>query len=558
MTLRLVALMSAVLLLSLAAVGLLVNQAQEQFMQEVQTTASEVGQAALRTLEWTGGEPARIEKGVVHRGPAEPDGEHPADDSAEGLHGQAHDVFVARVGEDDGRERIARIQHIITTSTEDDEFTVREHLIYPAGQFPAVLPGEAREREFEACLQGRVQSLDAERVYINIEAVRAEEDPTGRGFVLKIPKLIPANEGTAADLAAIDTGGEGESRSTPEAASEDVIVANREEIRLPIRGNYQALFASLRNRSLFLFMGVFLVGMVLSTGLASRFTRPIRKLDAGIRRLSEGDLDVEVAVHGTGEIGRLGRAFNEMAGRLRATREREREMVRREKLSALGRLAAGIAHDVRNPLHSIGLTLQHLDETARPASEERRAEFDHSIGVIRGEIRRLDQLVGNFLRFARTERHERQPIDLAELLRDTVRLVQRESERRGIRIDLHAADPVPAVLADAESIRSALLNLILNSFEAMPGGGTVTVSLRADGGEVVLDVADTGEGIPEDEQEHVFDFAYTTREGGNGLGLAMVHHCMVEEHGGRVSLESRPGEGTRVRVTLPAGDGTGS
>jgi signal transduction histidine kinase len=552
MTLRLVALMSAVLLLSLAAVGLLVNQAQEQFMQEVQTTASDVGQAALRTLEWTGGEHARIGRGVVHRRVADPDGESASDEIAKG---PPEDV---RVGEDDVRERIARIQHIITTSTEGDEFTVREHLVYPAGRFPAVLPGEALEKEFEACLLGRVQTLDPERIYINIEAVRAEEDPTGHGFVLKIPKLTPAEEETAAEDMEAGPGGEHELRALPEAASEDVFVAHHEEIQLPIRGNYQELFATLRNRSLFLFMGVFVVGMVLSTGLASRFTRPIRKLDAGIRRLSEGDLDVEVAVHGKGEIGRLDRAFNEMAGKLRATREREREMVRREKLSALGRLAAGIAHDVRNPLHSIGLTLQHLDETARPESAERRAEFDRSVGVIRGEIRRLDQLVGNFLRFARTERHERQPIDLGELLRDTVRLVQRESERRGIRIDLAVSEPLPAVLADAEAIRSALLNLILNSFEAMPDGGTLTMTLRADGDEVVLDVADTGEGIPEDEQRHVFDFAYTTREGGNGLGLAMVHHCMVEEHGGRVSLDSRPGEGTRVRVTLPADDGKGS
>jgi signal transduction histidine kinase len=547
--------MSIVLLLSLAAVGLLVSHFQAQFMEEVQATASDVGQAALRTLEWAGAEAGPFGKGVVHRRITESGDEQTAVQP-----GEAHDVIVAQIGADVGHSQFGRIQHIITTTTEDDQFTVREHLIYPTGEFPAMLPGEEFEEKFEACLQGRLGTLPGgtRRVFFNLEAVRAEADPAGHGFVLKIPKLTPAPAESKPEPHRDAAGVEYEFESVPQAIGEDVFVAHRDEIQLPIRGNYQELFAKLRNRSLFLFMGVFLVGIVLSTGLASRFTRPVRKLDSGIRRLSAGDLDVEVDVHGRGEIGRLGRAFNEMAGRLRANREREREMVRREKLSALGRLAAGVAHDVRNPLHSIGLTLQHLSETARPEADQRRAEFDNAIGTIRGEIRRLDHLVGNFLRFAKSERHARRPVDLGELLRDTVGLVEKEAERRGVRIDLDAATGLPAVPADAEAIRSTLLNLILNSFEAMPDGGTLSLALQPDGDEVVLDVTDTGEGISEEDQEHVFDFAYTTREGGNGLGLAMVHHCVVEEHGGGVSLESRTGEGTRVRVTLPTRNGADS
>jgi len=114
---------------------------------------------------------------------------------------------------------------------------------------------------------------------------------------------------------------------------------------------------------------------------------------------------------------------------------------------------------------------------------------------------------------------------------------------------------MPTVKVDAEAIRSALLNLILNSFEAMPEGGELTLKLHTEKDEVVLEVADTGEGIPQEEQEHVFDFAYTTRETGSGLGLAMVHHCVVEEHAGSISLESRPGKGTRVRLALPTRNG---
>jgi signal transduction histidine kinase len=548
MTLRLVALMSVVLLLSLAAVGLLINHYQEQFMQEVQTTASDVGQATLRTLEWSSGPNLHAGPGFVHRAPSGA-GEAGRDESEPG-----HEVIAVELEGGPIHERVGHIRHVITTSTEDEAFTVSEQLVYPAGAFPSVLPGEAFQEEFEACLEARIGEMTDEvrQVFINVEAVHAESDPLG-GIVLKIPTRAAEGEMTEG----VSGTGTVDFKLDPQQGMLDrnLFLARQDEIQLPIGGNYGELFGKLRNRSLFLFMGVFLVGMVLSTGLASRFTRPVRKLDAGIRRLSEGDLDVTVAGEGKGEIGRLARTFNEMAAKLRVSREREREMVRREKLSALGRLAAGVAHDVRNPLHSIGLTLQHLSETSRPDTGEQREEFDRSLDVIRGEIGRLDQLVGNFLSFAKSERRDRRPVDLGDLLRETVRLVQKESERRNVRIDFQAAESMPTVKVDAEAIRSALLNLILNSFEAMPEGGELTLKLHTEQDEVVLEVADTGEGIPQEEQEHVFDFAYTTRETGSGLGLAMVHHCVVEEHAGSISLESRPGKGTRVRLALPTRNG---
>jgi two-component system NtrC family sensor kinase len=306
---------------------------------------------------------------------------------------------------------------------------------------------------------------------------------------------------------------------------------------------------------LVLFLGVFLLGTILSVAVAARFTRPVRRLDAGMRKLTEGDLDVQVEAHGRDEVGRLGRAFNEMARRLRASRDREREMTRREKLSALGRLAAGVAHDVRNPLHSIGLTLQHLREAARPTEQDRGEEFDRSVGIIRKEVRRLDGLVSNFLRFARSDRRTRVAVDLPEVLRDTARLVEKEAERRRIRVEVVTEGDIRPFPADPESIRSSILNLVMNSFEAMQEGGSLSLKLRGSPDEVTLEVADTGRGIPQEDQERVFEFAYTTREDGHGLGLAMVHQVVVEDHGGRISLDSRPGEGTRVRIAFPLGAG---
>jgi signal transduction histidine kinase len=326
----------------------------------------------------------------------------------------------------------------------------------------------------------------------------------------------------------------------------------RREIVLPIpTHDFQSLFSAYRRRTLWLFLGIFVVGTLLSAGLAARFTRPVRRLDAGIRRLTEGDLDVQVEARGRDEIGRLARGFNEMTRRLRAGRERERDLRRREKLSALGRLAAGVAHDVRNPLHSIGLTLQNLEETARPGEAQRAREFDRSVGIIRDEIRRLDRLVENFLRFARSDRTARAVVDLGRLARETAQLVEKEAERRGVQVRVVAEGEASLVDGNMESIRSSVLNLVLNSFEAMPEGGTVTLAVGSAEGEARLEVSDTGRGIPAEDQEKVFEFAYTTREEGHGMGLAMVHQVVVEDHGGRVSLRSRPGEGTHVLLAFP-------
>jgi signal transduction histidine kinase len=509
MTVRLVALMSIVLLLSLGAFGLLIDHYQSQVISEVGRTASDVGRAMLLRLEsplHDGLHEAQLPPAEVHWTAAGPAGEAGDPTAAE------RRVVVATVtrlnGGGESFEEVA--QHLRLVGAACNE----------PGADSRAAPVVDVEREF----------------LVDVAEIRTEPDVAG-GLVLKIPGFTP-------DASAGDT------RGTPSSAEPPF---ERDEIRLPIEvGPFETLFNRVRGRSLALFCGVFAVGTVLSAGLASRFTRPIRRLDAGIRRLAAGDLDVRVPAEGRDEIARLGRAFNEMAGLLRANRERETEIARREKLSALGRLAAGVAHDVRNPLHSIGLTLQHLSETARPEAADRASEFDRSLEVIRDEIRRLDRLVANFLGFARSERRERAKVDLAGLMRETASLVGKEAEWRGVSIEVAVGPDVPAVVGDAETLRAALLNLVLNSLESMPGGGRLTLRLLGEPGKAVLEVVDTGEGIAPEHRERVFEFAYTTRAGGHGLGLAMVHHCVVEEHGGRIWLDSTPGEGTSVRIALPA------
>lgn len=578
MTVRLVGLMSVVLLLSLAAFGLLMGYYQDQVMQEVARTASAVGRATLSTFESPGSDDffqaARentgdlredeavtgVWKGIRHEGTDDSSVRHVLRETA---HRDGNRFVIVRTFSAAGAPHLPGpvIDRIPCKATDADTVVTQErdvrryrseiacqgtdvHGDFKIGQRQvAEFIGTAIEEGDEA-----VETAAFGQIFISLEDVRAEADPVDGNLTLRIPRF------TTADAA----GGERRSEVVEfkfETDAEGVIpvaLAKHDELHLPIPiGDYEELFARMRSRSLFLFLGVFAVGMVLSTGLATRFTRPIRRLDAGIRRISEGDLDAEVDAAGKDEIARLGRAFNEMTSRLREGRDRNREIVRREKLSALGGLAAGVAHDVRNPLHSINLTLQHMAEACRPEAAERSAEFDEALDVIRGEIARLDQLIGNFLRFARTDRRERQPMDLAALLRETASLIKKEAEWRKIDVELDINEAAPSVSIVGESVRSSVLNLVLNSFEAMPEGGKLTLRLGVEGASIVVEVADTGKGIPEEDREKVFEFAYTTREGGSGLGLAMVHHCVVEEHGGRILLDSEPGRGTRVRLLLP-------
>lgn len=235
---------------------------------------------------------------------------------------------------------------------------------------------------------------------------------------------------------------------------------------------------------------------------------------------------------------------------LTEVRRLEAEVRRREKLAAVGNLAAGVAHELRNPLSSIKGYATYFSGRFPEGSEEREAAL-----VMVREADRLNRAITDLIGLSRPMALRGQPTALAKLVEDALRLVRQEAETRGIAIRLECAD-TPPIVVDPDRIRQVLLNLCLNAFDAMPQGGALTLRLSAEASptgapeHLVLEVADTGCGIPQDQLPHIFDPYFTTKGHGTGLGLVMVHK-ILEAHGGSIAVTSTPGQGTVFRILLP-------
>ena len=289
-----------------------------------------------------------------------------------------------------------------------------------------------------------------------------------------------------------------------------------------------------------------LVG-VLVTFMSNRALRPIRELTEAAQRLGRGSPEsVAVPTSGGDELALLGREFNAMAQRL-AARERElraqgEALLRSERLAAIGRIAAQITHEIRNPLSSISLNAEELGERA-PAARE-------LCDAIVGEVDRLTAITEEYLRFARLPRPQLARADLNDAVRDLLDFVQPELEAAGVTLERRLQPGLGAVLADVGQVRQLLLNLVRNAREAMPGGGKLTVATRGEEGAAVVEVRDTGPGIPHERLQRIFDPFFTTKERGTGLGLALAQE-IAQEHGGQLTCESVPGHGTAFRLRLP-------
>ena len=223
------------------------------------------------------------------------------------------------------------------------------------------------------------------------------------------------------------------------------------------------------------------------------------------------------------------------------------EIARSERLASIGRLAAGVAHEIRNPLSSIKGFATYFKERYREIPEDRK-----TAEIMIQEVERLNRVIGQLLEFARPMNIEKKPTSLRALVQHSLKMIEADAHRKGIKINTSISPDIKEALIDPDKIKQVFLNLYLNAFEAMENGGTLFVELRKDdrAGAVRIIISDTGTGIKDEDLARVFDPYFTTKSSGTGLGLAIVHK-VIESHGGEVRVENRPGEGTAVTILLP-------
>jgi signal transduction histidine kinase len=307
-------------------------------------------------------------------------------------------------------------------------------------------------------------------------------------------------------------------------------------------------------RPLVYMLGVLLAATIVVAILVWRFTRPITDLSNAARRVAAGDFDFRVpAADRSDEMGQLASRFNEMIGRLGHMRELEGRLHQAEQSAVVGRLASAIAHEIRNPLNYINLTLDHLRTAFAPQDQKKRETFERLAQQLKVEVARINSRISEFLNYSRPSTLELRPLDLRAEAEDALRMVEVKAAESEIETRVEQVGEVPRVMGDEEAMRSIFTNLIINGMQAIDGeGGRLTIRISADdsGHKAQIEITDTGRGIAAEDIAKVFEPYFSTKETGTGLGLAIVKKA-VDDHDGSISVKSKPGAGTTFTVTLP-------
>jgi two-component system, NtrC family, nitrogen regulation sensor histidine kinase NtrY len=289
---------------------------------------------------------------------------------------------------------------------------------------------------------------------------------------------------------------------------------------------------------------------VLSGWIAARVTRPVEEIAAAARRVALGDWNARVDASSQDELGQLADSFNQMTQELLDQKHR---LVQAERVAAWRELARRLAHELKNPLFPLQITVENLLRAHERSPELFEEIFRESASTLLAEVANLKTIIGRFSEFSKMPQPQLQPVDVNEAVQRVAKLFHAQlQERSGIACGLELDPAAPTIDADPELLHRALSNLVLNAMDAMPQRGTLKLSTQSGNGRVRIRVSDTGMGLTPEECERLFTPYYTTKQHGTGLGLAIVQ-SVVSDHHGHITVESAPGHGTKFVIELPAG-----
>ena len=342
------------------------------------------------------------------------------------------------------------------------------------------------------------------------------------------------------------------------AAYEPIRDIKDEIIGILYVGILEEKFIDMRNRATAIFLGIacggMIIALVVSSFLAKGILQPIKELIFASHQWADGNLDYRVETTQKDEIAELTNTFNQMAFSLKERDERLKEythqqIMKSERLATLGQLAAGVAHEINNPLGAI-LMYAHLSLEETPVEDSRRQNLEKVVG----EATRCKDIVRGLLDFARQSEPSVEEADVNDILKQTLSLLRNQALFQNIKITTMFSPSLPKPMMDTGQIQQVFTNIILNAAEAIDGQGEVTVvTRRADDSEFIeIEFTDTGCGIPQENLEKIFDPFFTTKEVGRGTGLGLaVSFGIIAKHQGTIEVESNPGKGTTFILRLP-------
>jgi signal transduction histidine kinase len=316
------------------------------------------------------------------------------------------------------------------------------------------------------------------------------------------------------------------------------------------RRTYVELKRHIRSAALLVGGGGIVLAILLSSWAAARVTRPVEQLAQAAQEVAAGNWNAQVEVSGRDELAQLANSFNRMTAELLGQKER---LLQAERVAAWRELARRLAHELKNPLFPLQLTVENLVRARHQSPEQFEEVFRESSRTLLAEISNLKAIIGRFSEFSKMPQPQLQQVQVNDVIRGVAQLFRAQLEAPGrarIHCELQLDQRIEPVEADPELLHRAISNLVLNAMDAMPHGGTLTLRTRSEDNKVMIDVADTGSGLTTEECERIFTPYYTSKQHGTGLGLAIVQ-SVVSDHGGRICVESPPGRGTTFVIELP-------